>query len=244
MIRIVLVLVLALVLTPLSGAVAQEEILSVPFESVPEGVKVVGGGEEIVLQGDVVVGGELDTTGEVATGVGVRFPDGSLQVSAGAAGAGASGPYGNRIPDFTPPNAYTEICIKGGEVLFDIHSASEPTTGGDCVPGDLGWVLERFERNGGAASSWRQAQLSCLKDGMRLPEVLEYQLSCDDAAVFALTDMTDGWEWASNQAVPMYTSASGLSVVVMGSGSCNSGSFSWVARGSGSPSNQSFRCAL
>ena len=157
-----------------SAGLAQDEIYSIDFDTIPEGTLVNGGGAAIDLQGDTNVSGQLAAGGEVRSEVGFRFPDGSLQTTAsvGASVTANLGMYRNTIVDFAPPNAYTEICIKAGAVQFDIHAALESTQGGDCLPGDVGWIIERLERDLGAQVSWSSARLECLKDGMRLPRAV------------------------------------------------------------------------
>jgi len=237
-------LALALTLTAFSAAEAQEEITSISFDEIPGGMTAVVGSPPIQLQADTEVAGDLNATGEVATGIGVRFPDGSLQVTASVGSGSPSGGYSNRIPDITPPNAYTEICFKAGAVQFDIHSAAEPTAGDDCLPGDVGWIIERFERESGASTSWNQAVAACLADGMRLPEPFEFQFTCGDAGLFAVTDMNDDWEWGSNLPIPINTSGSdGVGVALIGNGSCNRAGFGWIDRNSGPASVHRFRCA-
>lgn len=155
-----------------TAVAAQGEIVSIPFETIPENTSFAGS-EPIELQADTEVTGDLHATGELSTDTGLRFPDGSFQATAGGgAGAGLTanaGLYGNTIADITPPNAYTEICVKNGDVFFDIHAAAEPTAGGNCLPGDTGWIIERFERDAGTALSWTNARMECLKDGCACP---------------------------------------------------------------------------
>lgn len=223
---------------------SQDLLTAVPFEAIPDSAAVQGGGEAIGLAGDTEVGGDLDATGEVSSETGFRFPDGSLQVTAGGGSCSDSGVYDNRIPDFSPPNAYTEVCLKGGAVEYDIHSGGEPTTGGDCLPGDIGWVIERFERGGGAPQRWFGARHACLLDGMRLPEPYEFQLSCDHSDFLAVNDMSDGWEWSSNESIPLVSQSgnAGVATSILGSGSCYRGSWGWVGRSNLNGEMNSFRC--
>ena len=219
-------------------AIAQQQITSVTFDEIPEGTELVGGGAPITLQGDV------DATGEISTGVGIRFPDGTLQFTAGAGSSTSSGLYSNRIPDVTPPNAYTEICFKAGATMFDIHAAGEPTSGGNCLPGDTGWVIERFERIAGATETWAQARAACLRDGMRLPEPFEYRFTCDDANPFAVVDLADDWEWALNSSFVVPDADSGIGSALFGNGACTRGSWGWISNASSVTSTHVFRCAL
>ena len=206
---------------PLSSF-AQTEIAAIPFETIPEGVDFVAGGQPIGMQADTAVTGQLSATGTVSSDTGFLFPDGSVQVTAGVAASGASaneGLYGNTIPDISPPNAYTEVCFKGGTFESDFHDGGESTAGGDCIPGDTGWIIERFVRT---TATWTAAKAQCLMDGLRLPEPFEWQFSCDNAAEFALVGMTDAFEWSSNTASSQFITSSLGSVYasVMGGGSC------------------------
>lgn len=212
------------------GVAQAQPITTIPFDSIPEGTQfAAGAGSAIELQGDTEITGQLAAVGEVSTNSGVRFGDGTLQTTA-AGGPGASanaGLYDNRIPNFSPPLAYTEICFKAGAVEFDIHGVGEPTAGGSCLPGDIGWIIERFERAASRTFTWTQARALCLMDGMRLPEPFEWQLTCDDAPTFAVDAMDDNSEWASNAAMLDTNSTTGiLGAAVMGNNAC-----SWATRG-------------
>ncbi len=240
---------LAFVLVPilaLSASVvrSQEDIT---FDVIPAGVEFVSEGVAITLGGDTDVSGGLAATGEVAPGGGVRFPTGSLQLSAsGPALATESltanaGFYSNTIPDLSPSQAYTEVCFKAGAMEFDIHDMGEPTAGGDCLPGDTGWIIDRFERVAGVSDDWTSARAACLMNDMRLAEVFEWQFTCDHAAELAVSDMVDDLEWVTNQAsVARSTSFAGAGALV--SGSCDAFSRQWIGRSDGTRSSHPFRC--
>lgn len=228
---------------------AQQPIANIPLDSIPAGTTVVSGpAAPIGLLADTDIAGRLDASGEVGTGTGIRFPDGTLQVTAANTATGLTanqGLYSNRIPLFSPPNAYTEICFKSGAVMFDIHAIGETTTGGFCEPGDTGWVIERFERASGAGQSWTAARAECLLDGMRLPEPFEWQFSCDDAALFALDSMTDDDEWASNSTQLDTTPGLGyVAAIIFGGGSCSDGSRGAVGRSDAVRGEFTARCVL
>ncbi|MCG8458640.1 MAG: hypothetical protein MI919_20365, partial [Holophagales bacterium] len=182
----------------------QNEITELTFDSVPPGTSLVSQGGEIQLQGDTAVAGVVRAAGEVESATGFRFPDGTTQITAAPSvhQAASRGLYHNTIPEFTPPNAYTEICIKDtgfGPTSFDVHSGSEPTTGGNCLPGDVGWIIERQERGcQGGGSTRFTATRKWLEDGMRLPDPFEWNITCGGATDYQVENMTDQWEWASN----------------------------------------------
>ena len=232
---------------------AQDEISEISFDSIPEGHVLNGGDAAIELQSDTNVIGAVNATGQVASDVGFKFPDGTVQTTATFGSAEPNigltanqGLYNNRIANFTPPNAYTEICIKGGAVAVDIHAVSEPTTGGNCLPSDVGWIIERFEREGGATITWPAAKLDCLKDGMRLPEAFEWSIACINAITYGLNDMEDDWEWASNE-TEANSGGAALSLVtapVMGLGSCTHGIQGTIANASGDSAIHEYRCVL
>lgn len=152
-------------------------------------------GPQVSFSGDLGVGGSI------TTGAGIEFPDGTVQTT--AAGPGTSGItanaglYDNRIVDFSPPLPYIEVCFVGGGIEFDIHvNGGESTAGGDCAPGDRGWVIERDDR---APNYWEEARAECLLSEMRLIEPFEFLVSCRRAQSFGLIGMTGGWEWVGNQ---------------------------------------------
>lgn len=233
-------------------ALPQDEIRAIPFDSIPAGTSFVAGSQPIQLEADTNVSGSLVAAGEVSTNTGVRYPDGTVQTTADRVGAGITanaGLYSNTIPEVTPSLAYTEVCIKSDGVSFDIHDSDEPTTGGNCVPGDKGWIIERFERDAGAAQSWTSARMECLISGMRLLEPFEWQFSCENQAEFAVSDLQDDWEWTGNSVslIRIDTSSSfgSLDVPIMGNGSCTHGTHGTLARNDGAFSGPyQFRCGL
>ena len=129
------------------------------------------------------------------------------------------GGYDNRIALITPQNNYTEICYKNGNRLNDQHQGGESTEGGNCLPGDIGFIIEQNERT---ANYWEQAKDTCLRQNMRLLEPFEYKLACVDASEFNLNDMTGNWEWASNFALPMTINSDyyGVGAAIMGGSGC------------------------
>jgi|GEM_PF-5834224 len=197
----------------------------------------------------------LKVSGEIETTAGIRFPDGSLQTTASGSAAadtisrsltGNSGLYSNVISDFVPPLSYTEVCFKDGMVLSDVHTLSESPSGGSCEPGDTGWIIERLERASSAAMAWVNARAECLRDGMRLPEYFEWHYTCNNAGLFGVSDMTDNFEWVSNEASVIDTDANGLAgnaVGVQGSGSCGHAGFGFASRTNSAIDSFQFRCA-
>ena len=134
----------------------------------------------------------------------------------------------------------TMICFKQGQVFGDVHVISESTAGGNCLPGDLGWVIERNQR---PASFWENARVACLLEGMRLPEPFEFQYSCRNAASYGLNAMTGDWEWSSNSAAPIFISSlQGLGVTRIGLASCNSSGAAWVGNSNQISDSGTFRC--
>jgi len=160
--------------------------------------------------------------------------------SAQASVTANSGMYNNRIPESSFPNNYTEICYKSGSRLNDQHVGGQSTAGGNCLPGDVGFVIEQNER---AANYWEQAKDLCLRDNMRLPEPFEYKLACVNATTFGLNSMTGNWEWASNFALPILDSTNNaLAVGVMGTSGCGYSAVSWVGTSTGVQDSYAFRC--
>ena len=203
----------------------------------------------LLLITNVASAGDLRVEGIVESqSIGYKFPDGSVQSTAarnllGLNGATAnSGLYGNQIADFSPPLAYTEVCIEDGSVLVDIHTIGEPTSGGNCEPGDLGWIMERNQR---PSSIWANARMECLVDGMRLPEPFEWSYGCQNDTTLGLIDMTGDSEWVSNTVLVSFsnTGLTGLVVPTMGANTCASGDREWIARGDSVEVSEVFRCA-
>lgn len=229
--QLTLIPVLLVAFSPL-GAQTGEEITGIDFETIPTRLAAVSE-EDITLAGPTVVQGPLAVTDEVGSSTGFRFPDGTLQTSAAGKAPLAletltanDGLYRNRIVSMVPPRPYTEVCIVEGGVSFDIQAGGESTVGGNCQPGDVGWIIERDQRDIGHTFEvpWTEARLDCLKDGMRLPEPFEWQLSCDHRDTWSLTGMTNEAEWASNRAVESSLSdAVGFSVAAFGKTKYGSG---------------------
>ena len=167
----------------------------------------------------------------------------------------AAGSSFNRIHQVRLSQPYIEVCFKGGKTLIDIHEGGESTDGGSCIPKDIGFIIERKERElpkkslkGIEATHgviWTQARQICLQDGMRLPEPFEWQLSCYNDEEWGLSDMYHNWEWASNTPYPVFIDGnSGMSVIVFGEGGCDDGSWLLKSYRSGQSEEAFFRCAL
>jgi hypothetical protein len=142
-----------------------------------------------------------------------------------------------------PPNASTEVCFKGGAVESDIHAGGDATSGGNCEPGDTGWIIERFERT---SAIWTLAKAECLKDGLRLSEPFEWQFACIDAASLAIDSMTGAWEWTSNSSIGqslVFGSVSSVATSIMGLSGCNYAAHAAVGRSDGVQPSHPFRCA-
>ena len=187
------------------------------------------------LEGEVA---KLKVSGIIEATEGYRFPDGSLQVTASA------GPfYTNRITEVTPPGPYTEVCFKNGGFFVDIHTISESTSGGGCLPGDTGWLIERDERPSGTLESWATAQATCLMQGMRLPEPFEWLFSCENRGTLGLNGMIDNWEWGSNTVFLIVAASDKPGVLSFGNGSCEHGAGGALGTLSGGPADKrKYRC--
>ena len=213
-----------LVLT-LLGSPGLSQTLSDSGSPGQEPVSAAGANAQIALEGDTTVAGTLTVQGLVATEVGVRFPDSTIQTTASPSGTATAnqGLYSNWIAAFAPPFAYSEVCFGDGAVRFDVHSSGESTDGGNCLPGDTGFVIERVERNTGLLVTWLEAKAACLADGMRLLEPFEWQFACDNAAMLEVERMTlDQWEWVSNSAVPTMLEYFDIYALGFGNSSCSS----------------------
>ena len=152
-----------------------------------------------------------------------------------------NGMYRNKITNMVLPTDSTEICFKNGATYYDVHSASQSTTGGNCLPGDIGYIIERNERT---ATYWELAKQICLQNNMRLAEPFEWKLACKNATTWSLNNMTDNWEWASNFALPMYAgSYDGVVAAIFGGRSgCSSATWGWVGYDTGFENSYAFRC--
>jgi hypothetical protein len=177
--------------------------------------------------------GDLGVGGSITTGAGIEFPDGTVQMTAaGPAVSGITanaGLYGNQIVDFSPPLPYVEVCFLDGGIEFDIHvNGGDSTEGGDCTPGDRGWVIEREAR---AATYWEEARAECLLSEMRLLEPFEFLVSCRRAQSLGLIGMTGGWEWVGNEAHLLTPDAiHGLAAGIVGFAGCDHAEKGWIAR--------------
>lgn len=138
------------------------------------------------------------------------------------------GLYSNTIPSATVAVDAAEVCWSGGVRDYDILAPGASTVGGNCAPGDVGFVIELQERG---AALWFEAAEACTAEGMRLPEVFEFQVACDLATSLGAAGWTDDNEWSSN--VP------DVEVVPLaGQGSCIQVNRGGVATPGGYP----FRC--
>jgi hypothetical protein len=168
------------------------------------GIGVTAPGEKLEVNGNIKLTG--DASGNPAykitnliapTGSSDAATKGYVDAAAGGAGGGSS----NKIVDISPSDAYTEICFKNGNTYYDGHSGGESTQNGECLPGDLGFIIEK---NVSPNTAWSDAKYNCYQKGMRLPEPDEWQYSCRHASSARLNDMPKDLEWTSTYVTPAY----------------------------------------
>lgn len=189
---------------------------------------------------------------------GFKFPDGTVQSTAAVSEELAKeatdsvrrltvsqGLYDNRIEEFTHARAFAEVCFKNGSILSDQNPGGTSTTGGECVPGDVGWILEADNR---LSAEWTDAKDTCLRVGMRLPEIFEFQFSCRNATSLGLNASVSGFEWMMNAPKLTYLggdiSGYGPAAMTGKIGSCENFDFGFLGGANVEPSSQPFRCAL
>ncbi|MCB0486685.1 MAG: hypothetical protein KDC47_10855 [Flavobacteriaceae bacterium] len=154
------------------------------------------------------------------------------------------GVYSNRIPQKTEYiNNVAEVCFKDGQTQYDPNNDNSINSG-DCQPGDVGFVIERNESE---AKKWHQAKAQCTAKGMRLPELFEWMLACDNASTLGMNNMTGNWEWSSNNSHVTYAGTGkevtyGLVVPVSGEKICDDGGFGWVTGNRSKGKESYFRC--
>ncbi len=213
-----------------SLASAADPISDTSFDNVPAETTMAAGA--ITLGAPVTVQGPL------------TFNDGSVQES--AAGAAENGLYSNRIVLVTPADPYAEVCFKNGGVFGEAHDGGDSTAEGACVPGDIGWIIERNERN--PVDQWSGARGTCMKLGFRLPETFELKFSCDNNTLLALglANVDEDLEWASNHPVPMTdagaTTRYAIAAPLFGGTNCKGGSWAFVASVDEQEFAAPFRC--
>ncbi len=211
-----------------TGSFAQTKLggLLIGFGNVAYGLIVKNGNSGFGLEQPterVDVNGNIKLNGRI---IGLQAPTNPNDatnkeyVDAATSQGGGGGPmYDNRIVDMTPPNAYTEICFKNGSVFYDKHDGSGTTQGGNCVPGDRGYIIEKKPRN---PKEWANAAFDCLSTNMRLPEAIEFKHSCINASQLGLESLPVNWELVGTTTFVLpignhhYTTSS-----IMGGGSCN-----------------------
>lgn len=190
------------------------------------------------VTGGLIAAGLAAQSPAIVIDGGIQFPDGTLQLTA-ATQLG----YSNRIVEFAPPKPYAEVCFKGGGAPFssDIDPlGGNSTRGGNCEPGDIGWVIELEERG---AATWEQAKVDCLEDTMRLLEPFEWKYSCKNGLALALVDLIDDWEWSSNVVVAFQTAAAtGAVSILLGQEGCGWGTFSFMSNSAGGEGSHTYRC--
>ncbi len=195
----------------------------------------------------VDVNGNIKLNGKI---IGLQAPtDANDAVNKGYVDAiigqgGGGGPmYDNKIVDMVPPNAYSEICFKNGQTLYDKHDGSSTTQGGNCVPGDRGYVIEKNRRS----ASFIEAKATCTSNDMRLPEPFEWQYACSHKNEANIGDILDsGYEWASNipsmEVVQYNRYFTGAPVI--GNGTCYLSYYGVITadNGGGYPWQYAYRC--
>jgi len=176
------------------------------------GIGTTAPGEKLEVNGNILLTGgnsndnNSNTNSPVYTIKNVAAPVNDTDVATkgyvdAASGGTASdsltaneGAYSNKIPDMTPPTAYSEVCFKNGTTQYDNHDGSSTTEGGNCLPGDTGFIIEKNQRD---AQHWPDARAACTQIGMRLPEPFEYIYACDHLNN-NFSHPSDKREWISN----------------------------------------------
>jgi hypothetical protein len=232
--------------------VRSQPFSQVSLDSIPANSSLAGA--MIQMDGRVAIGPVSSAATHAVAGTvesqigGFAFPDGSTQATAAASSTEVgslstnSGLYNNRIPLMTGSVAYIEVCFGNGSAATDFNAPGSSTSGGNCNPGDTGWVIEVFDR---PARVWSEAKFDCALRGMRLPEVFEFQISCIAAASFGLADMTDDKEWVGNSGAIVNDSSTlaGYLALSAGEGNCLKSLPLWVTRADGTAAAVSYRCS-
>lgn len=111
------------------------------------------------------------------------------------------GLYTNTIVDASPALDYVEICWPGGSTTSDVHLGGGPTAGGNCQPGDHGFLVTA-EGHPNGQQTWLVGRAWCrgtgsLGLGMRLPEPDEAHIIACSGANLGLSGFFAPL-WASN----------------------------------------------
>lgn len=105
--------------------------------------------------------------------------------------------------------------------LFNPHSDYCDTSTEAFVqmgPNGDGYCIEKNERTG---ATWDEAKDTCASNNKRLPEPAEFRFACTRAGSLSLSNMTNNYEWVSNQSTTYFTGGSaGVMVLLLGSGGC------------------------
>jgi hypothetical protein len=121
----------------------------------------------------------------------------------------------------------------GGDVFVQVFT--------DQYGVNLGFCMEANERVG--TDTFTGARATCLAANKRLPEPGEYHYACVNGA--GINDLQDDWEWASNFSVNALNDANGregVSVPIMGNGSCVHATTGWFASSDATESIVNYRC--
>jgi hypothetical protein len=138
---------------------------------------------------------------------------------------------------------WTELAEKQG--LFSPHTDTCDSSTESYITignGSLGFCMENSLRT---AATWTNAKQTCASVGKRLPEPAEYKYACDNAGSYSLSNMTGGWEWASNVPSQAFFSTSdfGTFAPIVGYTNCGSGAFGEIMSWTGSSAaSVGYRC--
>ena len=210
------------------------------------GVGVRNPSQQFEVEGAIKVGNT--TSGDEGTlrwtGSDFEGYDGSLwqSLTAGVGGSGNMGVPALGTDMFTQYIAqeldlwtpHTSAICDASETFIEIGSSG------------LGYCIETVERPG--AVNFESALITCLTDGKRLPEPVEWVVACKQIAPPApqISNWTNGSEWTSNFTQPLHNgSANGIGVAVQGNTNCFAGDWHWISIGNGNQSSLGvlgFRC--
>lgn len=111
----------------------------------------------------------------------------------------------NKVPNVSIALPYIEVCFGGGAAQSDLHAAGGSTAGGNCLPGDPGFVITQSSLG---QMTWPEATVECTSWGMRLPDLTELTAAACNASAIGLVSPAFRYGWTGGPATLTFDSDS------------------------------------
>lgn len=153
--------------------------------------------------------------------------------------------FGSSYTTAETRDVWTELAAKTGSFAPHADNCDSSEVYVAIGGGILGYCIEKDQR---ASAFWENAKETCASVGKRLPEPAEWIFACKSAPS-GLVNMTNGWEWSSNNSYGFIIPANHqthIVVTLLGYSTCSSAAMGNIASNesgsAGTSASYPYRC--